>query len=141
MKNILLAISMILMFSIPSISQDTDSDISLTVRFTGLKSDNGQVRIAICGQESKWMSDDLLGKEVDIHDGKAVVTFEKLEKGEYAISAYHDKNSNDKLDTNFLGIPKESYAFSNDARGTFGPASWKDSKFEVKNNKEVWVNF
>ena len=35
------------------------------------------------------------------------------------------------LDTGFLGIPTEDYGFSNDAKGTFGPASFDDSKFEM----------
>ena len=30
-----------------------------------------------------------------------------------------------------MGIPSEPFAFSNNARGSFGPASWEDSAFEV----------
>jgi uncharacterized protein (DUF2141 family) len=34
-----------------------------------------------------------------------------------------------ELDSNFLGIPTEDYGFSNNARGTFGPADYDDAKF------------
>lgn len=36
-----------------------------------------------------------------------------LPAGEYLFSFYHDINNNGKLDTNFLGIPKEPFGFSN----------------------------
>ena len=39
--------------------------------------------------------------------GKWVRTFGKLSFGEYAVVVYYDKNSNNKLDRNFFGSPKE----------------------------------
>ena len=41
------------------------------------------------------------------------------------------------MDTNFLGIPKEDYGCSNNARGTLGPPKWKDAKFELKGQDKV----
>lgn len=46
---------------------------------------------------------------------------------EFAIAAYHDMNSNGKLDRNALGIPTERYGFSNAARGTVGPPSFENA--------------
>ena len=60
-----------------------------------------------------------------------------MPQGNYAIAVYHDKNKNGKIDTNLLGIPKEDYGFSNDARGKFGPASWNDAVFKVSEPKHV----
>jgi uncharacterized protein (DUF2141 family) len=40
------------------------------------------------------------------------------------------------MDTNFLGIPKEDYGCSNNARGFMGPPKWKDAKFQI-NNKSI----
>jgi len=34
-----------------------------------------------------------------------------------------------KLDTNFLGIPKEPYGFSNNPSTLFGPPSFKKASF------------
>jgi uncharacterized protein (DUF2141 family) len=53
-------------------------------------------------------------------------------QGVYGISAYHDENSNDELDTNFLGMPVEDYCASRNARGTFGPPSFDDAKFKYE---------
>lgn len=35
-----------------------------------------------------------------------------LPEGDYAIAVFLDENNNKKLDTNFLGIPKERFGFS-----------------------------
>jgi uncharacterized protein (DUF2141 family) len=56
--------------------------------------------------------------------------------GEYAVAAFLDMNGNGKQDRNFLGIPKEPYGFSNDARGTVGPAKWRDAKFAFSDSAE-----
>ncbi len=57
----------------------------------------------------------------------------ELEEGTYAIGFYIDKNENEKLDTNFLGIPKEQFGFSNDVMGRFGPPSFEDASFAHSN--------
>ena len=43
----------------------------------------------------------------------------------------HDLNGNGELDANFLGMPREPWAFSNNAVGRRGPAKWEDAKFEI----------
>ena len=35
---------------------------------------------------------------------------------DYTVVVYHDENGNEEFDKNFLGIPKESYGFSNNVR-------------------------
>ena len=49
--------------------------------------------------------------------------------GTYGISSYHDKNDNGRMDLGAMRIPKEAYAASNDARGSFGPPKFEDAKF------------
>lgn len=64
----------------------------------------------------------------------SVVTlrFADVPLGTYAVTAYHDVNDNQKLDTNWIGIPKEPVAISNNARGRLGPPKWKDATFELR---------
>jgi len=57
------------------------------------------------------------------------VVFEDLPFGEYAVSLMHDENRNGKIDTNFLGIPKEGYGASNDAKAVLGPPKYADARF------------
>jgi len=64
--------------------------------------------------------------------GTMTFTAEGLEDGEYAIQVMHDVNGNGKLDANFIGMPIEPWAMSNNARGNFGPPTWEDVRFELK---------
>jgi uncharacterized protein (DUF2141 family) len=67
-------------------------------------------------------------------------TFEKVADGTYAVSAFHDANGNGKLDTNFIGIPKEAVAMSNNPR-VMGPPRFKPSLFEVAGRTAITLRF
>ena len=62
----------------------------------------------------------------------AAISLGEFTPGRYALFAMHDANANGDLDLNFLGIPIESYGFSNDAKGTVGPPSFDAAAVEVK---------
>lgn len=66
-----------------------------------------------------------------ISNRQASCEFSGIAPGTYAVSAFHDENSNGKLDTNFMGIPREGVAASNDARGRLGPPKFDDAAFQV----------
>jgi uncharacterized protein (DUF2141 family) len=55
--------------------------------------------------------------------------FEDLPAGKYALVVLHDENMNGRIDYNWLGIPREGYGFSNDARGTLGAPSFEKAAF------------
>ena len=103
----------------------------LTVFITGLKSDKGDVKIALSDFEEDFSSrnEAFMSVSIKIENGKAKWIFKSFPFGEYAIKFYHDGNGNNQLDTNFLGIPKESFGFSNNVRGAFGPPKYEDAKF------------
>jgi len=46
------------------------------------------------------------------------------------MAVVHDENMNGKLDTNWLGRPKEGYGFSNDAKSLLSAPSFSDASFE-----------
>jgi uncharacterized protein (DUF2141 family) len=64
-----------------------------------------------------------------ISDKKASCEFSGIVPGTYAVSVFHDENSNGKLDRNFLGIPREGVGASNDARGHMGPPKFDAAAF------------
>ncbi|MFZ2959604.1 MAG: DUF2141 domain-containing protein [Candidatus Ozemobacteraceae bacterium] len=55
--------------------------------------------------------------------------FSGIPSGTYGISVLHDENRNRKMDKNWLGLPKEGYGASNNARARFGPPSFKAARF------------
>lgn len=97
----------------------------------GFESDDGKAMIALFNSEEAYSENGERFKYVaaDIKDSKAEWTIEELPFGEYAIKLYHDENENMELDRNMLGIPSETFGFSNNATGSFGPADYEDAKF------------
>ena len=63
-----------------------------------------------------------------------------LEYGRYAIALFQDMDNDGKIEKNFIGIPKDPYAFSNNARPTFKAPSFDDCCFdynEQENSIEI----
>jgi len=54
-----------------------------------------------------------------------------LPPGVYAVSVFHDENMNQKLDKNFVGVPKEGYGDSNNPKKKMGPPSFEETKFQL----------
>jgi uncharacterized protein (DUF2141 family) len=113
--------------------------INLTVEMTGFKSDDGRVKVGLYNSEGTFLKFIFKSQLSDIKDHSASVTFEGIEKGEYAVSVYHDENNNGKLDTGFMGIPSEGYGSSNNAKGFMGPPKYADAKFEIKANSKIKI--
>ena len=57
----------------------------------------------------------------------------------YLISVYLDSNFNNKLDYNFLGIPKEQYGFSNNEVGNFRRPKFSEASFELINDSSLKI--
>lgn len=107
-------------------------DGRLTVTVSGLRSDQGQVILAIYDREDGYPLDlnkAMLLKRVPVSGGRVTVSFDGLPYGTYAAAAIHDENLNNTLDTNWLGLPREGVASSNNAHGRFGPPAFEDAAF------------
>lgn len=57
-----------------------------------------------------------------------------LPPGRYAASVYLDENDNGKLDSGFLGIPKEPVGASNNPRHRMGPPRFEDCIFTMNSS-------
>lgn len=67
-----------------------------------------------------------------VERGVTVITFEDLPPGDYAMRSFHDWDDDGEMDFNPFGMPTEPYAFSNNAVGNMGPASWDRASFRVE---------
>lgn len=65
------------------------------------------------------------------------IVFDNTAAGTYAVSVFHDANNNNKLDKNFLGIPKEGYGASKNKLPFASAPAFNDNKFIVTNNIPV----
>lgn len=92
--------------------------------------------IAVYDHEDRFLSKEIVSDGKPINANTMEFSFKGLGSGVYAVSIYQDENDNGKLDANFMGIPSEPYAFSNNAKGMFGPPSFEDCKVEVSSGSQ-----
>ncbi len=111
---------------------------TITLEFDGMKSDKGNLYVAVYNKKDNFLKKALKGTIVKVVDKKATVILKDIPAGVYAVSAFHDANDNKKMDTNFFGIPKEPTGMSNNAKGFMGPPKYKNAKFTV--NKDVTLS-
>lgn len=110
---------------------------TITVTIENISSDSGKVGYALYNKDN-FMKTPIMGMESKIVNGKTTVTFKNVAPGEYAITCYHDKNGNGKMDFSANGMPIEDYGTSNNVMN-FGPPNFEDSKFTVA-DKNVSLN-
>lgn len=140
MKNLI--IISILIYNVSLIAQNKSKTCTLTVNLTNFEESGKYVQVGLYNSKANWLKINFLGKKVLVENGKAVVIFKKLPLGVYAISCFFDLNDNDDLDSGFMGIPKEPFAFSNSASAFFGPPSWEKASFTLASDKkEVSIKF
>ncbi|MCR9077516.1 MAG: DUF2141 domain-containing protein [Hyphomonadaceae bacterium] len=106
------------------------SDLTVTVE--GIAKQQGSIMLGLFDEASYEGDGAVDGANLTVEGDSVTVTFEGLEPGEYAVRLYHDVNDDGEMNTNPFGMPTEPYAFSNDAKGRFGPAKWDDAKFSVE---------
>jgi len=114
-------------------------NVKLTVSVSGLKNNTGVVKVGLYNSEGTFLKTVYKSLSTEIKNDKAVVIFENLPAGEYAISTYHDENNNGKLDRNAMGIPSEDYAASNNAKGFMGPPAYNDAKFVINKDSKIEI--
>ena len=112
-----------------------EATTALNLELTGLQDASGDLYIAVYDSKDTWLGDDVVMSQkvviADALDGEVVRYQLQLAPCEYALSIFHDENNNGELDTNFIGIPKEPVALSNNARPKFGPPKYKDAVFTL----------
>ena len=110
-------------------AQAQDADVTLTFE-TGSRT--GKVMVALFNSEANYQTNaPFASAEADASGETAVAVFHNLPAGDYAVRAYHDVNGDGRMNTNPFGMPSEPYAFSNNAVGMMGPASWERAHFTV----------
>ncbi|ALM08275.1 hypothetical protein SB49_11035 [Sediminicola sp. YIK13] len=130
MRHLLL----IILFPIIGFSQN-----NLSIDVEGVASSEGRISVAVYNSstgflkfETVYRSDSTSAKKK-----KTNLVITNLPNGTYALAVFHDKNGNNKLDTNWLGIPKEAIGFSNAKMKMFGPPSFEDCAFNLKGDAQI----
>ncbi len=130
MKNSIIYLAVFLYCGVASAQNNLSLDIA------GVKKNGGKLFISIFNNEESYNERKIYFSFVTNPDAETISVALTLSNGEYLFSIYQDNNSNGKLDTNLLGIPKELFGFSN-YNGKSAPGNFNKHKVLVneKTNK------
>ena len=117
---------------------------TLTITIADIRESEGRLMIQVANSEKgfEFSEDSAAPPPVAISQlaEAGEMTFEvTLPPGIYGARVLHDLNGNGEMDSNFVGMPKEPWAFSNNAIGRLGPAKWQDAKFEISGDTAVEI--
>ncbi len=113
------------------ISRGQQSGI-IHLNIQNIENEKGTLRIGLFKESDKFLDEASWSQDIVVNGlEKIEIDFKNIPFGTYAISIYHDLDDNGKLDTNFIGIPKEPVGFSNDHQPKMGPPKFNGAKFEL----------
>jgi uncharacterized protein (DUF2141 family) len=108
---------------------------SILLTVNNVKSAKGIITVDVHGEDpERWLKKGgRIGRvRVPASKGQTVICVPIERAGTYALALYHDKDHNLKLNKNWIGLPSEPFAVSNDAPIRLGPPSFKDAAFPVE---------
>lgn len=106
-------------------------DIPVSIK--NIRAQKGNLFLALYKGEANFKSNEnAQGKTIiPVKEDECTYLFKDIPYGNYAISLFHDKNGNKKIDKGLFGIPKEGYGFSNNAK----MPKYKKASFDLKSVK------
>lgn len=112
----------------------------LTISVNGMKNDSGFVRVHLYNSDKKqYFPKKTLQcykrQVVKIERGVCSIVFDNLPNDTYCFSIHHDENSNESMDTNILGLPKEGWGISNNVKLFMRLPNFEECSFIIKGNE------
>jgi len=106
---------------------------TIVINISDIPTDNGQIIVKLYDSEKTYRKIVYKRATSTINNNEAKIIFNNVPSGSYCFAVVHDENTNNEIDFNFLGIPSENVAASNNAKGFMVPPSFDNAKFEVTN--------
>jgi uncharacterized protein (DUF2141 family) len=117
------------------------------VEISRLRNDKGQVLCSLFSSAADFPKKNdkaVAHAKSDITHGKAACDFASVAPGTYAVSVFHDENSNGKMDTNLVGMPREGVGASNNPKPRFGPPKFDAAAFRFSGGRlalEITIHY
>lgn len=103
------------------------ADLDVTV--TGIRNNHGRIVVAICNEANFPKGACPYHGQVPARLGQVTVRVAGVPPGTWAAAVYHDEVGNQRLQFDLLGVPKQGFGFSRDAKMRFGPPRFVDAAF------------
>lgn len=132
MKSLLLVFALI-------ISLFPANNPKLIIKISNIEKLKGEIKVGVFNTATNFLKEGAAIKNysIKVDNNTATLIITDLPKGEYAVSMYHDENSDNECNRNFIGIPKEAYGFSNNIKPKMSAPKYKDCKFQFSENKTL----
>ena len=98
------------------------------------RNNTGHARIAVYNDAKNFCNESIKPyKEVNsvIANKECTISIGDLPDGDYALTLLHDENEDSVMNYNFIGLPKEGYAFSNNVTPGFSKPGFNACKIKV----------
>lgn len=134
-----------LVFSAVTLPADETNGISASgmtveVRVSGFRNNDGVARVSLFGGPDGFPQDWALAcatNTLSITGNAVRVVFSGVSTGQYAVAVLHDENADGRMNVSILGVPREGYGVSNNAKGKFGAPGFDASRFDANGSNIV----
>jgi uncharacterized protein (DUF2141 family) len=130
---------LVFLFALTSLPEKENGEIKLIINDT--KSNSGVIRVLIFDQADGFPEEAkkaFKALSIPVENFSAQTTIKNLPAGNYAVSVFHDQDGDGVFKKNSIGLPIDSYGFSNNPTLFFGPPSFSKCKVAI-NNEPVSV--
>lgn len=126
-----------------TLSPQGEEKTTVKINITEIRSDKGSILVGVFTDHEGFASEegvlDIKLSKDKMENGSMSTTIE-LESGTYGISVLDDENNNGEMDTNFMGIPKEGFGFSDYYHTALRKPVFEDFKFTIKEEDTVRID-
>jgi uncharacterized protein (DUF2141 family) len=137
-KKIFIIIFSLLIFPFPALNAQ-----NVEVVITGIRAEKGQIVIGVFKDNESFRIEKSFLKKIftknGISGGEITVKFD-LEAGIWGLSILDDENSNEMMEYNFLGIPKEGFGFSNYYHTGFTKPKFDAFRFSITDGQKQKIS-
>jgi uncharacterized protein (DUF2141 family) len=114
--------------------------LELQVTIDGILTTEGVVKVGLYQENEEFHGQNPhYGYIVPAKTEIITVIFKDIPAGRYAIACFHDKNSNQKVDSNLLGFPLEPVCFSNNATINLGAPTFEKAAFNLISSQTMRI--
>lgn len=123
------------------LSDAADGDLRLHVVIEGARSQDGVLRLHLFDRSEGFpLHAERALRRLEWPLGNVTkVDLEGLHPGRYALAILHDENSDGRVERDWLGRPREGYAFSQGARIRAGLPAFEDAAFDLAENGQALI--
>jgi len=113
---------------------------NLTIEINDIRNTKGKLQVAVYNQEQAYKKNSLdkayAAFSLSVNSKRNAITLRDIPKGKYAVSLFHDENSNGQMETNVANMPKEGYGTSN-ADDKYDELSFSQASVQVSDKNRI----